>query len=489
MTELYIDDALFSKKAVFAGVFRNGELITPPLSIEVQYSPINAHPPRGTIHGTSTEYKSLEHFFMRRTETVCLLESISSSAGRERITCKGVLIREISERRYADDETGLIQQTIGRFVVDELHIEHEIPDSTQPKQEAIFSLDGPTLLWMSDDLRSLSYTGNVTTKVRGGDLVLNSLPGLRIQARPHFHYISQGDGQSDELTKDSRGRRSLAETEIFVLTISQSDISQEIPNFQEVASRVNERLCLLVSFLSKRHVRCFSRTFVSTTRLTEIYSSISPGRRDAPQWEDVILAPAEIQSFIQNAFERYDEQSRNGIDIRLPILAYIHAQNAQFVDYEFLSLFRSLEMLVDALDSSKQAKPLVSKEDLLQLKKVLRTELKRMNKTKNDRKAIYEKLPELQRPNFLTRVTSHLEHALVDLEDIGGFRGIEKTIQIRNLLIHSAQEPCMDEIANEISRLETIVERLILRLLGWAGRTHTPTLNNWRQLVGEMERV
>jgi hypothetical protein len=56
------DPLLFTKTLEFAGVFRDGDLATKPLSIEIRYSPLNAHPPVGIIRGTAADWPGLESF-------------------------------------------------------------------------------------------------------------------------------------------------------------------------------------------------------------------------------------------------------------------------------------------------------------------------------------------------------------------------------------------------------------------------------------------
>ena len=109
------DPLLFTKTLEFAGVFRDGDLATKPLSIEIRYSPLNAHPPTGIIRGTAADWPGLESFFHGRRSSLCESESVSSAEEREKICSKQVLLRKISMRTYPDDETETIQQILGHF--------------------------------------------------------------------------------------------------------------------------------------------------------------------------------------------------------------------------------------------------------------------------------------------------------------------------------------------------------------------------------------
>ena len=50
--------------------------------------------------------------------------------------------------------------------------------------------------------------------------------------------------------------------------------------------------------------------------------------------------------------------------------------------------------------------------------------------------------------------------------------------RVRNHLTHVHGEPPIGDIMVETRRLETIVERMLLKLLKWEGRTNTPTYTN-----------
>jgi hypothetical protein len=50
--------------------------------------------------------------------------------------------------------------------------------------------------------------------------------------------------------------------------------------------------------------------------------------------------------------------------------------------------------------------------------------------------------------------------------------------RVRNLLTHEKGEVPIDEIDYETRRLETIVERMLLKLLSWSGKIRSPTYYN-----------
>jgi uncharacterized protein YutE (UPF0331/DUF86 family) len=93
---------------------------------------------------------------------------------------------------------------------------------------------------------------------------------------------------------------------------------------------------------------------------------------------------------------------------------------------------------------------------------------------------VKEKISELSRPTFYRRLLHRLRKLKVELKDIGGEAGLRQMIAVRNGLIHTTHEPPIEKIDLEASRVETVVERLLLRILGWTEKSHTPTPTNRR---------
>jgi hypothetical protein len=158
-----VDPRLFTKTLEFAGVFRDGDLATKPLSVEIRYSLLNAHPPIGIIRGAAADWPGLESFFQERNSSLCELESVSATDGRESIHSKQILLREISIRSYPADESETIQQVLGHFEPHDFTIDLDYGQRGKHDRRMTFLLTGPTPIWMSHAIRRFSYTGNTKT--------------------------------------------------------------------------------------------------------------------------------------------------------------------------------------------------------------------------------------------------------------------------------------------------------------------------------------
>lgn len=458
--------SVFTKTLAFVGVFEVGGLQSPQVSIEVTYSTINSHPPRGIIRGTSAEYEALQRFFISRRSPVCTLRSAAAERG---ITCHEVLTHSIGERRFAKDEQAAVHQVMGRFSIGRLELRHHFTAKTDTvKRRAVFYLTGPSKFWLTTAIPILSWSGEARVEVHDDILTLDIATPDTVSARPHYVY-------AESQTTGADHRQSI-QAELFALTIDdgQRDEGKQAA-FPDRATALVESLCLLVGFLSKARITWFASLVSSPALLIETFTDAKTVDAEAPSWEDVPIYADDIRPFLNVALAAY---TTSDIELRLPILHYISAQSSRFVEDGFTVLFFALEKLLSSLDERKPDELLADKE-LSNLWKVVRAALEDMKKTPEQMELILQKRGELQRPPLKHRISRHLGDLSIDISDIGGDAGLARMYRVRNRLTHAHGEVPIEEIMVETRRLETIVERMLLKLLKWEGKSRTPTRGNW----------
>ena len=458
----------FTRTLVFAGVLESSELLTPTFSIEVAYSTIGGHSPTGIIRGTSADFDALEKFFRSKKSALCTARSISKE--RETITCTGVHIKEIREQRFAKDEKLTIHQVIGRFTIERLEISKAFNSSSSGKKRRIvFFLTGPSQLWLSHAMRTISYTGEITVEQMNTELTLDCVPD-RITLSPHF-VLTEG-------ARLGRTPRETGQAELFSLTVDDADGQRDGVAFSTHATALTDTLCLLMGFLSKAYISWFASAYSDDRMLIETYRDVEATESEAPGWEDVILSPNDIRAFLNKAFLAYNERAKRNFDVRLPILHYIWSQSSRFAEERFTLLFFALEKLLSSLDAESPDPELLSDAELREVWKVIHPKLEGMNKTCGQIDLIRQKRRELQRAPLKHRLKSHLCALDISLEDINGDEGLASMIGVRNLLTHEKGELPIAKVMFETSRLETVPERTLLKLLAWTGKDKTPTYRN-----------
>jgi len=85
------------------------------------------------------------------------------------------------------------------------------------------------------------------------------------------------------------------------------------------------------------------------------------------------------------------------------------------------------------------------------------------------------KIPELNRPSLRFVLDALFFRYNIDWTDIYPSTGDFTLIKTRDKLFHSSQEPNFDLLFKETNRLQAIIERLLLRMLGWEDLSHSPT--------------
>lgn len=468
-TDDLLPSSPFSKTLAFAGVFDAGERKTPQLSVEIAYSLTNSHPPIGIIRGTSADYSALEHFFLAKREPLCTLRSVSKE--REAIICTDVHIKRIREQHFPRDEQSTIHQVLGHFSIERVDIRTELrTPAAEKKRQAVFLLTGPSRLWLCDAIRTLSYTGDVSVKHRDPALPLDSVRD-QVSTAPHFVYA--------EYPRDKGTPRETGQAELFALTVDDAfDVAREGTAFAADSSALTDRLCLLMSFLSKTYISWFACTYSGGHEVLQSYRNVQTTDSESPSWEELVLYPQDIRAFLNQAFAGYEKSTLSGFDLRMPMLHYIWAQSSRFAEDGFTTLFFALEKLLSSLDERDPEDDLLTDLELRKLWRVMCPALEEMGKTREQIELILAKRRELQRAPLLHRIKRHLSTLGIDISDIGGEAGLRSMVRVRNLLAHEKGEVPIDEVNYETRRLETIVERMLLKLLSWSGKIRSPTAYN-----------
>jgi hypothetical protein len=465
----------FSKIRTFAGVFEAGERKTPQFSVEIAYSLTNGHPPTGIIRGTSADYRALEGFFLTNKGGSCTLRSVSKE--REAITCTDVRIRRITEQRFPKDEQSTIHQVLGRFSIERIDIRTMFSTpSEEKKRQASFLLTGPSDLWLCHASRTLSYTGDISVSHSDPALPLDSTRD-QISTSPHFVYADYPRAKGIP--------REIGQAELFALRVNDAfEIEREGAAFIADSSAITDTLCLLMSFLSKTYITWFTCTCSDGQEVLQSYRNVRTTDAEAPDWEDLVLSPPNIRPFLNQALGAYDQSTASGFDLRIPMLYYIWAQSSRFVEDRFSTIFFALEKLLSSLDERNPEDDLLTTSELSRLWKVMRPALEKMGKTPYQVELVLAKRRELQRAPLMHRIKRHLSALEIDITDIGDAAGLRSLVDVRNLLAHEKGEVPIDKVIYETHRLETIVERMLLKLLSWSGKDCTPTYNN-RTIRGE----
>jgi hypothetical protein len=379
---------------------------------------------------------------------------------------------------FAKDEQSTIQQVLGRFSIDRVDIRTKFNSpATVKRREVTFLLTGPSDLWLVHASQTLRYTGEISVWHPDPALPLDATRD-QVSTVPHFVY-------GDYPRAKAYAPRETAQAQLFSIGVLDAfETERDGVAFLEDSTALVDKLCLLMSFLSKTYISWFTCAYSDGEEVLQSYRQVRTGDDEAPDWEDLVLSPRDIRAFLNEALTGYNSRTAEGFDLRLPMLYYIWAQSSRFVEDRFTTLFFTLEKLLSSLDERNPEDQPLTRSELSKLWEVMRPALEEMGKTPAQIDLVLAKRSELQRVPLMYRITRHLSALEIDVTDIGGATGLSSMVGVRNHLTHRRGEVPIEKVICEIRRLETIVERMLLKLLSWSGNNRTPTYKN-RPILNE----
>lgn len=453
------------------------------MSMEVRVSDVNAHPPTGVIMGNSNDYDELDKFF-RSEQGGCRLRGVSSEPDREEYRSESVTIKRISIRRFPADERSYVYQPIGFFQMDDFSISRRLIPPIPTTRTAVFHLTGPSDVWPIVHSRSTSYLGKTDTRVVDPALRIARLYDVKVRVRPHFfqptaqHVEQLADPHQSLLQAMQRDCDLLVEAGRLSLEISDREPDRSEDEFISRATEIAERLCLAASFIAEARIDWYARQLWSSDKLETVNRRAEEQRSNITHWNESIIDFRELRKFFSISFGRSPSRAAEENAERLPIVFYVNAVQMNYVDERFITLFRVLEMLVGEASRTISKNNLPTSQQQDELRRGV-TELLKTAKIRQPYRSIAsEKLNSLFVPTFRRRLTAYLKRNRINYSDVGGDAGLSSMVALRNQLIHGAREPNIRRIIRESGRVETIVQRALLRRFGWKKESNTPSPTN-----------
>lgn len=180
--------------------------------------------------------------------------------------------------------------------------------------------------------------------------------------------------------------------------------------------------------------------------------------------------------FLNVSLNNYRSLRLNNFDLYYPIIYFIGGNEAEYLEEQFSLFFFALEKIHNLYSIKKGYDKILSDSDFASLKNEL---LKIINESVTDQEKlnwIEQKLRELNRPPIkeivLKKMFSDYGVEWKDLYPEGADLNIFK---VRNELFHTAKFFDIEILDNATQRIKYIVARLIIKILGWNGRSNIPS--------------
>jgi hypothetical protein len=413
------------------------------------------------FHLSKEQYKifSIEKFWRFAIESIDDTHEYYTPEHKTKISAENVYINHLNSKHWSfaiSDDQMIAQPT-------DLKIEHfRSPDGTDiPKTFGRFWLTPNKLISPGQSL-SASYTGDVKVKtVWKVDFILEG--GLPITFSKRYRYR---DGEENE---------NISWSELVAVY----ELEGKAQNFDDVNNSLTDLDDLLrISSLALRH-SCVCVGFdISNTEgyILDFYRrniSIPSSKKNE---YDELIDIQHIVEFLNVTYRKFIEIERN--DLVRQAINYTIPREGRTIENSFISLYSALETLILYFRKNADLEFVFTQEENEQWKsfdRILRQLFKRHPLLKNDktkRKRLYDNIPALKRISFRAAFEECFKFYDVNIDDlwaVTGNSGGWSLSTIRNKLVHGEHFDSARRhlIVAAKSHLQWIVERLLLKILGW----------------------
>ena len=343
-----------------------------------------------------------------------------------------------------------------------------------PKRFLTFFLAGPKSVWGIYWIKEDSYTGNCKVEVHNSRFEVTTDDRFIIEFVPWFFRQEVGDPDHYDL-----------QTAITAIRFQTTKGLDEFPDdeFLQIGKEIANGLTMLASFLVKRWVLWYGyqlrtdRSSVAFRRTTR-----DPGPREI-SIDETPINPLMIREFFASSLSLLANLRKENRDIIIPMTYFINGCDPNLPPKErFISLFLSLEQLSDSFRKEKGKNRILDSASFSRLKGAIEPIIDQAITDPEIADNIKSKLSELNRPAVRSVIESLLSNLSISCSDLVCEGGDPlRFIITRNTLLHTDSEIDPGTLFRHTARLEAVVERILLRLLGWEdlSRSPSPAMKDW----------
>jgi len=413
-------------------------------------------------------------------EPLWTLSSEKPNQGEAEVCSNRVLLGTVSQQVWTTQYDEHITSMVGDLRFLDLTVNRRLAPSETHNRHLTFFLSGPRELWSVNQIREVSFTGEAKTKVINSKIELDEDFPFEIEVLPYYFHDEGPDPDKHELTAN-----------VLALHFKTAKSRKELPDdgFAELATRLARDLCVLVSLLSRSWVTWYRYQLVTNDHIKDYVREARKCTREKLGWQGTLIGPHRSRDFLRTGLSNYRKLRVKGLDLFTPILYFVSANEKDYIEEQFTTFFLSLEKIKDMFARQEGLLENVSEEDFKKLKSAVSAVIKENVESSKSRNIIKRKIRELNRPPLLYVLESLFSRYNVDWKDVYP-KGSDLTlVKTRNDLFHSSQELDMDLLVRERDRLQALVERILLRMLGWNDISRSPThsLKQWLTVPMESE--
>lgn len=431
------------------------------LELVLDFDELGRNGPKGWVLGNNESCARLKHIFPQGHLPWGV--SVRSLDGTRRAT---IDFLATIQRGEEIGPTGVV----ATFSCRSLTIDDSLDFEPSESRSVTFVMVGPHHHWESDSSRDVSYTGKAEVAHHDAALSIPTAFPANLEVRPHFYY-SPGGEPTIQITAETLSIT--AATQVQRTTLSDDAFLQGAIELVDDAS-------LLVSFISGSWVTWHSYHFMSGDRFVEHVRSARRGRQVNPQ--DTPIGMRCARKFLAIAVPRLQRMRADGREPRLAILHTVAARESLSSEERFSRFFMALESLKDLHSAQTGRERILGAALFDRVRAAIGEAIVKLEAdgrlTDKQAASIKRKLPDLNRPTFAEQLETLLaEHGVVWRDLYPAFRkepDAPPFVSVRNMLMHTGTVASAERLGLETIRVQAVVERLLLRMLGWEDTFSAP---------------
>ncbi len=442
----------FSETIEFIGRIFDDENSIDGVHFEIFYSLINDDDISGNIIGSS----KLSNDLPKLMNSKSMFLQLEADFEGEKISSKMLSLRNISGFKSARDPNGVMEYEVSKINLYDLQIDYlSKKDFNTNKRNLSFFLDGPVDIWNVRELKKYELNGSVKNEVK--EFKLNLADDIKVIICPRYFYDNKSNEEDIEI---STKKFSL----VFETDLSLKEFSDD--EFILCCTKICEDILLLASYLSKTWIIWYGYYFESPVLFRRYF-------RDSRDVDHIKVDRHSIPVDVQNINQFFEEGllslkklRSNEIDITLPLTYYIVGQKGKHIEEQFSLLFLALEKIKDLYSIKKGISKNLLSSEFRRLTSNVKNLINGTEINEDKKLKIISKIPELNRPSLRDVLDSIFDEYGIVWKDLYPNASKFTLIKTRDLLFHSSLEIDSDELFRELNRLEIILDRLFLKMLG-----------------------
>jgi len=440
------ENQYFKETQEFMGSITDESITINDLHFKITYSKIDNENIEGIVIGNGLDLEKIRSLdFSKRLRLFSENELLQINSESFRITKFSFppIVNGIQQKQY----------DVAEIIFESISFKHKTINNV--RNSISYYLTGPTTIFnlhvYQDNGKYLKASDNNTIIIGDNSVDIN------IDLFQLYHH-------------DKQNKYNVSTYTTFVTIIDLLD--QENSVFIEKANAIINKILLMMSFISRKWIDWYYYDFISNNCFIR---HIRKGRKcinEEIYYDKLLIEYNRSYEFITTGYQKYNDLLGHNIDLKMPLTYYLLGLEAKYIEEKFTSMFLALERLKDMYSRAYKIINYIDKPLFNNIKaKIHEIINSATNKTEADKMLC--KISDLNRPSIRFIIEKMLKEYEIQWEELYPNNKEITLFTTRNALFHTNKE-FTERSYKDCYRLQYILERLLLKMLGWSDFKNSP---------------